>query len=156
MNILVLGIGQSLRGDDSAGLEVIRLWQTIHPCSAARVQVELLELPGLTVLELLEHRDMSIIVDAVHTFSSSGKVMRLGLDEVARFTPESRSGHGWGVAETLHLGRLLFPGLKECRITLFGITSKKFGMGDGLSPEVGAAIITTTELVEREIQKYLD
>ena len=26
MNIIVLGIGQSLRGDDAAGLEAVRLW----------------------------------------------------------------------------------------------------------------------------------
>jgi hypothetical protein len=50
MNILVLGIGQSLRGDDAAGLEAVCLWQQTHPLTAQKVQVEFTELPGLGLL----------------------------------------------------------------------------------------------------------
>ncbi|HEX7541063.1 MAG TPA: hydrogenase maturation protease, partial [Anaerolineales bacterium] len=78
MNILILGIGQSLRGDDAAGLEAVRLWQAQHPDSAAQVQVELYELPGLAMLDLLEGMDAAILVDAVQTSAPAGTVIRLG------------------------------------------------------------------------------
>ncbi len=34
MKIAVIGIGQSLRGDDAAGLEAVRQWQEKYPKTA--------------------------------------------------------------------------------------------------------------------------
>ena len=151
MNILILGIGQSLRGDDAAGLEAVQLWQSQHPDSAAQVQVELSELPGLALLDLLEGMDAAIIVDAVQSSASAGTVIRLGPDELASFTPDAGSAHGWGVAETLQLGRSLYPWLAKCRVTLIGIVGKDFCMGAGLSPEVREALAEAVEVLENEV-----
>ena len=155
MNILILGIGQSLRGDDAAGLEAVQLWQAQHPDSAAQVQVELSELPGLALLDLLEGMDAAVLVDAVQSSASAGTVICLGPDELASFTPDAGSAHGWSVAETLQLGRLLVPSLANCRVTLIGIAGGQFSMGAGLSPKVRAALEKVADMVEREIQNYL-
>ena len=80
--------------------------------------------------------DAAVLVDAVRSSASAGTVIRLGPHELAGFTPESASSHGWGVAETLHLGYSLYPWLAECKITLFGIVGRDFELGAGLSPEV--------------------
>jgi len=156
MNILILGIGQSLRRDDAAGLEVVRLWQAQHPDSAAQVLVELSELPGLALLDLLEGMDVAILVDAVQSSASVGTVIRLGPDELASFTPDARSAHGWGVAETLQMGRSLVPSLVKCRVALIGIVGRNFNAGAGLSHEVRAALEAAADIVEREIQDYLE
>jgi hydrogenase maturation protease len=156
MKIIVLGIGQSLRGDDAAGLEAVHLWQTEHPGSAAQVQVELFELPGLALLDLLEEKDAAIIVDAVHATSSKGDVIRLGPDELAAFTPETGSAHGWGVAETLQIGRSIHPSLAKCKVTLIGISGLQFKLGAGLSPEVSSAIKKAVDAIEMEIQSCLE
>ncbi len=155
MNILILGIGQSLRRDDAAGLEVVRLWQARHPDSASQVQVELSELPDLALLDLLEGMDAAILVDMVQSSASAGTVIRLGPDELTSFTPDARSAHGWGVTETLRLGRSLVPSLAKCRVTLIGITGKDFSVGVGLSHEVRTALEAAAELVEREFQGCL-
>ncbi len=155
MNILVLGIGQSLRGDDAAGLEAVRLWQVQHPESAAQVNVELSELPGLALLDLLKGMDAAIIVDAVQSSASPGTILRLDPDELASFTPDAVSAHGWGVAESLQLGRSFVPSLVKCRVTLIGIAGKDFRMGAGLSPESRVALSEAVDMVEREIQNYL-
>ncbi len=155
MNILILGIGQSLGGDDAAGLEAVRLWQFQHPDSAAQVQVELSELPGLALLDLLEGMDAAILVDAVQSSASAGTVIRLGPDELASFTPGAGFAHGWGVSETLQLGRSLVPSLAKCRLTLIGIVGGQFGMGAGLSPQVREALAGAVENIEKEVQKLL-
>ena len=151
MNSLVLGIGQSLRGDDAAGLEAVRRWQMRYPQSAMRVQVELSELPGLGLLDLLDGIDAAILVDAVHAQAAPGRLLRIGPDELASFTPDAASAHGWGVAETLHLGLSLYPALAKVRITMIGIVGLQFDVGAGLSPEIRAALENAAEMIEKEI-----
>ena len=155
MKILVLGLGQSLRGDDAAGLEAVQLWQEQHPHSAAQVLVGLSELPGLAMLDLLEGLDTAILVDAIQSSASAGTVICLSPDELASFTPDTRSAHGWGVAETLQLGHSLVPSLAQCRITLIGIVGKDFRLGAGLDPQVRAALEKAADMVEREIHNYV-
>jgi hydrogenase maturation protease len=155
MHILILGIGQSMRGDDAAGLEAVRLWQAHFPQAAQKLQVELSELPGLTLLDRLEGMHAAILVDAVHSIAPPGTIYRLGPDELAAFSSDAQSAHGWGVAETLALGRSLYPGLVECRITLIGIVGEQFALGAGLSPAVQPALIEAAALIEKEIQAIL-
>ena len=47
--VAVIGIGQSLRGDDAAGLEAVRRWEEKFHETANRleIRVEASELPGL-------------------------------------------------------------------------------------------------------------
>jgi hydrogenase maturation protease len=152
MKIILIGIGQSLRGDDAAGLEAVRVWQKLYPASASLVSVEICELPGLALLDLLEGMEAAILVDALHDPATPGRVVRLGPYELASFTSDSQSAHGWGVAETLSLGRWLYPSLEQCRISLIGISGSQFGMGKELSPEVRAAIGEAAEYIEAEVQ----
>lgn len=156
MTILILGIGQSLRGDDAAGLEAVRLWRHLYPQTAQRVQVELSELPGLGLFDLLEGKQAAVLVDALQTTAAPGTLHRLGPDELASFTMDAQSAHGWGVAETLALGRSLYPWLAECRISLIGIAGKDFGMGMGLSPAVQAALPDAAALIEQEVRDILN
>jgi hydrogenase maturation protease len=155
MNILVLGIGQSMRGDDAAGLETVRQWQSRFPLTASRVKVEISEMPGIALLDSLAGMDAAILVDAVRASSPAGTVIRLGPEDLSSFTPDSASSHGWGVAETLHLGFSLYPWLSNCQVTLFGIVGSNYDLGSGLTPEVKAAVITVVELLEDEIQSQI-
>jgi len=155
MNILVLGIGQSLRGDDSIGLEAVRRWQADFPETAGRVRVELCELPGLGLLNLLEGMQAAIIVDALHTATVPGTLYRLDPEDLAAFTTGTGSAHGWGVAETLSMGRSLYPALAKCRVTLIGIAGGQFEMGAGLSPAVQAALGKAAAMIEKEVLAWL-
>ncbi len=151
MKVAVIGIGQSLRGDDAAGLEAVRLWQEKYPQSAARVRIELAELPGLGLLDLLEGIDAAILVDAVHSSAAPGTLIRIGPEDLALFTPEAGSAHGWGVAETLQLGRSLYPTLASRCITLIGIVGKQFDLGAGLSQSVQEALPAACCLLDQEV-----
>ena len=65
--IIVIGIGQSLRGDDAVGPKAVRQWQESFPETASRpeVRVETLELPGLDLLTYLDGMDDAVLVDAI-------------------------------------------------------------------------------------------
>ena len=155
MNILVLGIGQSLRGDDAAGLESVRLWQQRYPLSASRVRLETDELPGLDLLDLLVGMNVAVIVDAVQSKAPAGTVMRLGAEELASFEPEAGFAHGWGVAETLRLGISLYPGLASCRVTLVGIVGSQFDLGVGISLDVRKVLPKAADMIEYEVVGWL-
>ncbi len=155
MNILILGLGQSLRGDDAAGLEAVRRWQERFPGTAARLRVETAGLPGLGLLDLLEGMDAVLLVDAVQAASPPGTLLRLGMEELAAFTPGSASAHGWGVAETLQVGFSLYPWLAGMQVVLIGIVGKNFDLGEGLSAGVNAALEDAVMAIETEACKLL-
>jgi hydrogenase maturation protease len=156
MNFIIIGIGQSLRGDDAAGLEAVRRWQEQYPETAGKlnIRVEISELPGLELLDLLEGADAAIIVDAIQASAPPGTILRIGSDELVSFTTDAQSAHGWGVAETLKLGLSLYPSLAACRITLIGIVGKSFEMDAGLSGEVEGSLLEACNWIEKEIQAH--
>jgi hydrogenase maturation protease len=156
VKIAVIGLGQSLRGDDAAGLEAVRTWQQQFPESAGRVSVELSELPGLGLLDLLDGMDAAVLVDALHSPDHRpGHLFILRSDDLAAFSPDAQSAHGWGVAETLSLGLRLYPALRKCRISLIGIAGSQFELGAGLSPGVLAGLSEAAALIEKEVRGLL-
>src|SRR4030042_4400100 len=86
--IKIIGIGQSLRGDDAAGLAAVRFWQEKYQVKIERpyLQVELAELPGIGLLSLLEGTRTVILVDAVHGNGQAGTIHGLKNDQLEAFT----------------------------------------------------------------------
>ena len=157
VKIAVIGIGLTLRGDDAAGLDAIRQWQEEYPKTASRpeVRVETSELPGLALIDLLADVDAAVIVDAVQSSAKPGTIHRIGPDELSAFTPDAQSAHGWGVAETLQLGRELYPTLKKLPIRLIGIEAEQVALGTGLSKAVVQAMPALCHTIEDEVQTFL-
>jgi len=157
MKIAVIGIGQSLRGDDAAGLDAVHRWQKEYPETANRPEVhaEASELPGLALIDLLNDMDAAVIVDAVKSSARPGTIHRLSADDLSAFTPDAQSAHGWGVAETLQLGRKLDPTLEKLPIRLVGIEAEQMAMGTGLSQNVAEAIPALCRTIEDEVQTFL-
>ena len=155
--IIIIGIGQSLRGDDAAGLAAVRLWQQTYQVSSVHpnVQVELTELPGIGLLSLLEGTSVAILVDAVHSGARIGTIHELTENQLEAFTLEAGSAHGWGVAETLSLGRKLMPSTLPGKLILFGIEAGQLNLGDTLSPEVESVLPEVAALIERNVSMDL-
>ena len=153
--VAVIGIGQSLRGDDAAGLEAVRQWREKFPETAGRpeVQIEACELPGLALLDTLNEVDAAILVDAVQSSDQAGTIYRLDHNQLASFTSTSKSGHGWGVAETLQLGSQFMT--RQTKIRIIGINSAQTELGAGLSDAVKEALPKVCETLEEEINKFI-
>ncbi len=153
--VAVIGIGQSLRGDDAAGLEAVRRWQEKFPETAGRpeVQIEASELPGLALLDMLNNFDAAILVDAVQSSAAPGTIHRLSEAELESFTSDSKSAHGWGVAETLRLRKQLTDAKVNVRI--IGIEAEQMELGAGLSKVIEDTIPKVCKALEEEINELL-
>jgi hydrogenase maturation protease len=153
--IKIIGIGQSLRGDDAAGIYAVRLWVDTYQPQHPQVQVELAELPGIGLLDLLEAARLAILVDAVHSGATPGMVHRLSEDQLASFAAGSGSAHGWGVAETLSLGRQLTPASLPAELIVIGIEAGQLDLGENLSPEVQSSLPEVARLIEQLVSTAL-
>jgi len=149
--IKIIGIGQSLRGDDAAGLSAVRLWQEKYctPIERPNLQVELVELPGIGLLSLLEGAGIAILVDAVRSESKAGTIHLLSEDQLESFTAGTGSAHGWGVAETIALGKKFMPSILPGQLLIIGIEAGNLTLGDSLSPEVEMALPEAARLIEQ-------
>ncbi len=157
MRIIVIGIGQTMRGDDAVGVEAVRRWQEAFRETASRseIAVQFNELPGLGLLNLLEGFDAALIVDAVQSGATPGTVHRLRPEDLASFGTAAKSAHGWGVAETLELGRQLqFIGSRP-RIRLIGIEAQQVELGQPMSEAVASALPAVCQAIEDELRAFL-
>lgn len=157
MNIVLVGVGQSLRCDDGAGMLAVQSWQSKYPWRLEHptVRVEIEQLPGLALLDLINDAEAAIIVDAVHSGSLAGTIHQVTLNQLSGFTSGTNTAHGWGVAETLALGHKLYPETLPAEIILLGIEGERFDPGDTLSPSVQRNLPTLVEQIEENIQRLI-
>jgi hydrogenase maturation protease len=155
--IKVIGIGQTMRGDDAAGLDAVRLWHETYQCKLDRpaVQMHLAELPGLGLLDLLEGSRIAILVDAVCSDATPGAIHVLDEGQLEAFRASSPSAHGWGVAETLALGRKLGVLTMPEAIVLVGIEVSQLAVGTHLSETLESALTRVAQIIEQQVCLHL-
>jgi hydrogenase maturation protease len=148
-SVMVIGIGNALRGDDAAGLEVV-----------ARIGDE----PGfglrahggepLELLEMWEGVDAVVIVDTIRSGAGIGTIHRIDASvEQVPLTLRRASSHTIGLGEAIELGRTL--GRLPERVIVYGVEGARFGAGDELSGEVALAIEPLADEVLREARSLL-
>lgn len=154
--IVILGIGQSLRGDDAAGLEAVHRWQETYPVTAAdpRLRVEQAGMPGLELIDLLKDAKCALLVDAVQSGATPGTLHLVKPEQVVSFDTGSGSAHGWGIAETIVLAHELRYSLPD-QIFILGIEAASFEMGASLNTAVADSLARAAEMIEERIQSWL-
>jgi hydrogenase maturation protease len=143
---LIAALGNPLMGDDGAGraiLEELRrrgAEQRARLCDIGAAGVDLL-------IELQEERAL-ILLDAVAGADPPGTVRVFRNAELFEYA-EARGGgsHQPSLADTLRLGGRL--GMSLRMLALVGITARQFELGQGLSPEVAAAVPGAAEQAEK-------
>lgn len=133
---MVLGVGNRFRRDDGAGLAAVARLRNRVPR-----EVEILECEGDLVSAVEDWRgvDRLVIVDATSSGSPAGSVRRI--EAHARPLPAEfsrASTHQFGVAQAVELARTL--GRLPAWVVVYGIEGGEFGPGEGLSPQVEAAV----------------
>ena len=157
MMLLVLGIGQSLRRDDGAGPAAVRLWSETYPHTSQNPSVEfkIVELPGLDLLNFLQDYQAAILVDAVQSGAPPGTLHLLKENDLEAFSAGTGSAHGWGVAETLALGRKIDPSSLPDQLFLIGIEGEDFSPGEYLSSTVSEKLPQAAQAIENIIQSIV-
>jgi len=154
--VLVVGVGNRYRGDDGAGLAAAaRLGE------AAGAPVVLLDNSGdgTVLLDVWQHADAVIVIDAMRSGAPAGTVRRLHVlaeDSALALAPAlgaargpGGSTHGVGVAEAVALGRTLHR--LPRRLVVIGIEGARFDAGVELSHEMGRALDEAVRLGLEEV-----
>lgn len=139
---VILGLGEDLRADDAAGLLAVRELQ--------RLGIEAAELRDPYLLpDALAGAEEAFLIDAVVCDEPEGALVVI--DGTVR-QPELRfpaSTHGFGLAEGLELARIL--GGLPSRCTIYGISAKRFEIGEPPSEAVRAGAIAAARAVRDRI-----
>ena len=153
--LLVVGCGNSLAGDDSVGLEIVRRLRERYELEGAQQPQSLpsdcactfLQLadagPGL--LELFPQAEAILFIDAVESGATPGTIhtVRLPSNNIIPRALGTVSTHGWSLKETLGLAQAL--GRPVPRLWLVGIELQDVTPGAGRTPAVEAALENVIE-----------
>jgi len=140
----VIGVGNDLRGDDAAGLEVVRRLGTLPGVLVSEHHGEAVDL-----LDRWQDATAVVLVDTIRSGAAPGTIHRI--DASAEAIPSRlrrASSHTIGVGEAIELGRTL--GRLPERVVVYGIEGVRFESGSELSEEVRAGIGELIDAVARE------
>jgi hydrogenase maturation protease len=151
-SMLVIGVGNEFRGDDAAGLAVLRL---LKAKDVAHVTFMAADSGSEMLLESWATAEKVIIIDAVTSEAKPGTVYRF--DALAQPVPAScsfYSTHAFGIVENLELARVLDR--LPPSLTVYGIAGENFTTGADLSPVVKQAVDEVVAQIMLDIQESLD
>jgi hydrogenase maturation protease len=104
MNMLVLGLGNTILRDDGVGIYVAR---ALRDRVGALASVEEAELAGLDLIERLNGYDRAVIIDAIQLEDEEpGTVFKMRPDDI-RITARLASVHDVDLVTALELGKRL-------------------------------------------------
>jgi hydrogenase maturation protease len=146
---IVLGIGNTERGDDGAGRAVARLLR--HMLSGG---VEIVEQDGeaTALLDKLDGASAAYLIDACVSNAPPGTIHRVDANHAP--LPQASSDlstHGFGLAAAIELGRTL-GGLPP-RTIVYAIEAESFAAGAPLSEAVATATVIVADRIRSEIEE---
>jgi hydrogenase maturation protease len=136
VSIVVIGVGNTLRGDDAAGLAAVERVEARLP---EAVRVVACEQEPSRLLDAWEDAWAAIVVDAVSSGAEPGTLhcFDASVEPVPAQAFRS-STHAFGVGEAIELARAL--GRLPDRVVVYGVEAAGFEPGADLSPAVDAAV----------------
>jgi hydrogenase maturation protease len=148
---MVIGVGNALRHDDAAGLEVARRLRT--RAGATQLLVREHEAETLALLEAWAGADAVLLIDAIRSGAPPGTIHRAdaSTEPIPEWLRGSSSTHAVGVGEAIELARAL--GRLPERVLVFGVEARRLDAGTGLSEEVERTLGRLADAVLREARE---
>ena len=151
MKTLILGIGNSILGDDGVGvITAQRLSDRIYD---ADICVRDVGVDGLNLLEIMLGYDRLIVIDAIVTENGeTGMIYRMRPEELYEPSGFSVSPHHFNLGTTLEIGRKLFPDEIPEDVIVFAVdTEEATEITEEMSAPVRAAIPQVVKLILEEL-----
>jgi len=147
--VLIIGAGNTYRGDDGVGIAVARqLSRQILP------EVKVIEEggEGTALVEAWKGYDFVILVDAIHSGVLPGSIRRFdAIDEKIPSEFFRHSTHAFGVAGAIELARTLNE--LPSRLIVYGIEGQNFALGQTLSPMVEKVVASVAAQILFEARR---
>jgi hydrogenase maturation protease len=150
---LVLGIGNTVMGDDGVGIYVARMVKE-RTRSRTDLQVKELGVSGIKLVEEILGYDEVIVIDSYASEGTeAGRIREFGPGSFED-TLHASSPHGANFATALELYRNLQPDRIPRKLRIFTVDIHPAdAFGEGLSDRVRESALKLTEIVVREIEQ---
>ena len=149
--VLVLGLGNILRGDEGLGVHALKRLVDRYDLAP---EVETIDggTLGLDLLPYLEGTSALLVIDAVQARGAPGSLVRLQDDEIMPALAVKLSLHQAGLRELLATSRLLgtYPPL----VVLWGIEPGDIDWTTELSAPVAASLDALVDAVTGELRAW--
>ncbi len=150
MKILVLALGNPLRGDDGVGCAVLT---ALRETAVLPPHITLLDggTPGLETALTLQGYDKVMVIDAANLGERPGSWRRFSLAEANLVQQAQMNGtlHDAGFAEAVALGAAL--GILPPEIIVYGVQPETVAWEMGLSTAVQATIPALCQQIQAEL-----
>jgi len=147
--VVVIGIGNRLRGDDGAGVAVAERLRERVP---RWVEVVACDEEPSRLMDAWRGADTAVLVDAVSSGAPAGTLHRFEAGRRPVPAQEFRSStHAIGVSDTIELARAL--GRLPRRVLVYGIEAGSFEAGAPLPPAVQKAVAGAATAVLGDLKR---
>jgi hydrogenase maturation protease len=154
MRTIVLGLGNTILGDDGIGCRVAEeLKQEIDvEKDSNRVEIEPFYRGGISLMERLIGYDRALIVDSIQGLGGKvGTIHRLSMDDLPTMTADSP--HDTSLKAALELGHQLNASLPG-EILIFAVEIRySTEFSENLSAPVKASIAPLKQMIREELEK---
>jgi len=149
--LLILGVGSPLMGDDGAGARAIELLQQ-QPDLPADVELREIGTPGWGLGAWFENQSSVVLIDAVQMGLPPGAWRKIDLHQDRLLLQETAfSLHQADLACGLVLAQEL--DLLPAQLTLYGIEPACLEPGSPLSPEVESSLNELVHSIVKDVQR---
>jgi hydrogenase maturation protease len=148
--ITVLGVGNTIMGDDGVGLALLERVQAVR--NDPRVSFVDGATGGMELLPVVQDATRLLILDAV-AGAEPGKVVWLTGDQVPRLLATKLSPHQVGLLDLFAASRML--GTEPAEVEVVGVVPQIVDLGLELSPPVAAALEEATQQACAVIDRWL-
>ena len=151
MKTLIIGLGNTIRGDDGVGIYVAReLKSRLNDNS---ISVKETHYSGLKLVDLVYDYQKVIIIDAMRDRSKGAGEVRLFEPEDNNFDSTSHNLHNMNFVKNYSLLKKTYPRIPE-NLKIIGIGIKGAdGFKEGLSPEIKRKLPEITRRVIKFIKE---
>jgi len=147
-SLLVIGVGNEFRSDDSVGLVIARKLRDKLGWNAEVIETEG---EGADLMSQWQGRQTVFVIDAVSSGSKPGTIHWIDASNGAipsKLRPFS--SHRFGLAEAIEVSRSL--GLMPERLLVCGVEGENFEYGQDLTHQTAEAVGNAVERVLREVE----
>ncbi len=151
MKTQVLGLGNAVLCDDSAGVKVLERLQSYLPLPDVTLTIG--GTGGLALVDMIADCDRLIIVDAIKTGSAPGTIHQLGMADLESAMPfHMVSSHGPSLVEIMRLRASLLDCPPPGDIIIFAIeAADTVTLSEVCTPEVEGALDKVTRRILKMI-----
>jgi hydrogenase maturation protease len=151
MKTLIMGIGNSLLGDDGIGVHIARRLSRL--IKDENVDVIDANMGGLNLLDFILGYDKLIIIDAIMTNQNQvGEIYRLGQKKIGEPIYAATPPHHFNLPATIEIGRRLFPNEMPKEMVVYAVGTQDVAhITEEMTDRVKKAIPGVISLVLEEI-----